>query len=174
MAVIRAILLCFSMGLLWSGVVSAADGELASNAESFPEKDAKSMGGFELSNIRIPDVDSYLYPEPKKLEPRQGDELLSCVTLDDEIVGLLPLTYRTTPGFYDDPKVGAAILLTTMGVSLTDFFPEKLYQTDIPLGYALLAYPEYKKYKEDERIRRATFRIESLRRSKARLRCFET
>lgn len=167
MATFRAILFYFSVALMWSGAANAED-------DLYSEKDAEPTGSMKFSDIPIPDIDKYLYPEPKKLEQRKGDEIMSCVALDDEIVGLLPLTYRTTPDFYDDPKVGAAILLTTMGVSLTDFFPEKLYQTDIPLGYALLAYPEYKKYKEDERIRRATFRIESLRRSKARLRCFET
>lgn len=176
MEVLRIIFLSFSLSLLWSGAIYAED-DLGTypGGDFYPEMVAdEDRGNFKLSDIRIPDVDHHLYPEPQKLESHTGDYLKSCMALDDEIVSLLPLTYRTTPDFYDDPKVGAAILLTTMGISLTDLFPEKLYQTNIPLGYALLAYPEYKKYKEAERIRRATFRIESLRRSKARKRCYET
>jgi len=161
MAVLRIIFLCISLSLGWSGVVVAED-----NSESQSES-------FDFSQIQIPDVDKYLYPEPQTPTPHTGDNLKTCVALDDEIVGLTPLTYRTTPDFYSDPKVGAAIWLTTTGVTLFDIFPDELPLTEIPLGYALLAYPEYKKYKEDERIRRVSLRIESLRRSKARKRCFE-
>lgn len=162
MRVFRLSILCLSLFLGWSVSAYAED-----------EIEVESQGdGFDFSQLRLPNVD--IYPEPQTPTPYAGDNIKTCVALDDEIVDLMPLTYRTVPDFYDDPKVGAAILLTTMGISLTDLFPEKLYQTNIPLGYSLLAYPEYKKYKEEERIRRVSLRIESLRRSKARKRCFET
>lgn len=174
MTVLRTIFLSLSLSLLWSGAVYAADDlDTYPGGEFYPEMMAEEES-FKLSDIRIPDVDHYLYPEPEVPIPHTGDNLKSCMVLDDEIVDLMPLTYRTVPDFYDDPKVGAAIFLTTLGISLTDLFPENLYETNIPLGYALLAYPEYKKYKEDERIRRVSFRIESLRRSKARKHCYET
>ena len=176
MSTLRLSVFCLGLVLGWSAPVYAED-DLGTypGGDFYPEMVAdEDRGNFQLSDIRIPDFDQHLYPEPKKLEPHQGDQFKSCVALDDEIVGLMPLTYRTTPDFYDDPKVGAAIFLTTLGISLTDFFPEQLYQTNIPLGYSLLAYPEYKRYKEEDRIREVTHRIESLRRSKARLRCFET
>jgi len=161
MSALRTIFLCLSLSLGWSGVAFAEE-QLEPQSENF-----------DFSQIQFPDVDRYLYPEPKTPTPHAGDNLKTCVALDDEIVGLMPLTYRTTPDFYDDPKVAAAIWLTTTGVTLFDIFPDDFPLTEIPLGYALLAYPEYKKYKEDERIRRVSLRIESLRRSKARKRCFE-
>lgn len=160
MRLFRLSILCLNLFLGWS-VSAYAEDEVESQGDSF-----------DFSQLQLPNVE--IYPEPQTPTPHAGDNIKTCVALDDEIVDLMPLTYRTVPDFYDDPKVGAAILLTTMGISLTDFFPEKLYQTNIPLGYSLLAYPEYKKYKEEERIRRVSLRIESLRRSKARKRCFET
>jgi len=153
------------MSLVSSGFSYAEDtveGELSSNQAPI----------FDLSQLRLPEVN--IYPEPKSLMPHVGDGLKTCLALDDEIVTLLPLTYRTVPDFYDDPKVAAAIWLTTTGITLFDVFPSDFPLTQIPLGYASLAYPEYKKYKESERIRKANFRIESLRRTKARMRCFET
>jgi len=176
MSTLRLPVFCLGLVLGWSAPVYAED-DLGTypGGDFYPEMVAdEDRGNFKLSDIRIPDIDQHLYPEPKKVEPHQGDQFKSCVALDDEIVGLMPLTYRTTPDFYDDPKVAAAIWLTTTGVTLFDIFPDDLPFTKIPLGYSLLAYPEYKKYKEDERIRRVGLRIESLRRSKARLRCFET
>ncbi|MCK4743245.1 MAG: hypothetical protein KAT25_05455 [Sulfuriflexus sp.] len=154
--------LSFSLVLGWS--VSA-----------YAEDEVESQdNGFDFSELRFPDIDHHLYPEPQTPTPHAGDNIKTCVALDDEIVDLMPLTYHTMPDFYDDPKVAAAIWLTTTGVTLFDIFPDNLPLTEIPLGYSLLAYPEYKKYKEEERIRRVSLRIESLRRSKARKRCFET
>ena|GEM_PF-3526139 len=118
-------------------------------------------------------VDENLYPKPRAPTPSVGDSQKTCVAIDDEIVALTPLTYRLVPDFYDDPKNAAAIWLTTTKVVLFDFFPDEVPLTEIPLGYGLLAYPGYKKYKEEERIRLASQRIEVLRRVKARKRCFE-
>ena len=176
MALVRIIFLSLGLGLLWPTIALAEDDlDTYPGGEFYPEMVGdEDRGNFKLSDIRIPDVDHYLYPEPQKLESHTGDYLKSCMVLDDEIVNLMPLTYRTTPDFYDDPKVAAAIWLTTTGVTLFDIFPDDLPLTNIPLGYSLLAYPEYKKYKEEERIRRVSLRIESLRRSKAKKRCYET
>ena len=160
MRVFRFSVLCLSLFLGWS-VSACAEDEVESQGD-----------GFDFSQLRLPNVD--IYPEPQTPTPHAGDNIKTCVALDDEIVELMPLTYRTVPDFYDDPKVAAAIWLTTTGVTLFDIFPDDLPLTNIPLGYSLLAYPEYKKYKEEERIRRVSLRIESLRRSKARKRCFET
>lgn len=118
-------------------------------------------------------VDENLYPKPQAPTPSAGDSQKTCVALDDEIVALTPLTYRLVPDFYDDPKNAAIIWLTTTKVVLFDFFPDNAPLTEIPLGYSLLAYPGYKKYKEEERIRLASQRIDVLRRVKARKRCFE-
>lgn len=118
-------------------------------------------------------VNDNVYPVPQSPIPSVEYSSRTCVALDDEIVALTPLTYRTVPDFYDDPKNAAAIWLTTTGVVLFDIFPDEFPLTEIPLGYAYLAYPGYKKYKEEERIRRASLHIESLRRAKARKRCFE-
>ncbi len=120
------------------------------------------------------DLDKNLYPKPQVPTPYVGDSLKTCVALDDEIVALSPLTYRTVPGFYDDPNNAAIIWLATTEVSFFNILPDEIPLTEIPLGYAFLAYPAYKKYKEEERIRRASLHIESLRRAKARKRCFET
>jgi len=158
MAVLRRLFFSLCLGLLWSGAVYAED-EIESSESSF-----------DLSQIKLPD----LYPEPQVPASQSGDNLKTCVALDDEIVGLTPLTYRTTPDFYDDPKVAAAIWLGTTNTVILNFLPEEIPLTDIALAYAYLAYPAYKGYKEEERIRRVSLRIESLRRSKARKRCFET
>lgn len=159
MAVLRTIFL-LGLGLACAAAVSAADATVSENDNnSFPQ-------------FSLPSID--IYPGPETPTPHAGDNIKTCVALDDEIVDLMPLTYRTVPDFYNDPKVAAAIWLTTTGVVLFDFHPDNFPLTEIPFGYALLAYPEYKRYKEEERIRRVSLRIESLRRSKARQRCFET
>jgi len=157
MAMLRSIILCF-LGVIWSGLVYA------------DHADETSSGDLGFSQLSLPN----LYPEPQVPTPRAGDSLKTCVALDDEIVGLTPLTYRTTPDIYDDPKVAAAIWLGTTNMVLLNILPEEIPLTDIPLAYAYLAYPAYKGYKEEERIRRVSLRIESLRRIKARKRCFET
>jgi len=163
MAMFRTLFLCFSLSFIGAGFAYAND-------EAGHEPVASQGAPFDFSKIPLPTI----YAEPKAPTPQPGDSKRTCVALDDEIVTLLPLTYRTVPDFYDDPKVAAAIWLTTTGVTLFDFFPDNFPLTEIPLGYATLAFPEYKKYKEKERIRKASFRIESLRRTKARMRCFET
>jgi len=164
MADFRIFILCFSL-VLGAG---NANGEEKTGPKSLAAQESQ----FDFSKLKqyVPDI----YPGPQSPTPHAGDNIKTCVALDDEIVTLLPLTYRTVPDFYDDPKVAAAIWLTTTGVTLFDIFPDDLPLTEIPLGYSLLAYPEYKKYKEEKRIRQANLRIESLRRSKARMRCFET
>ena len=162
MRLFRLSILCLSLFLGWSVSAYAED-----------DVEVESQGdSFDFSQLQLPNIE--IYPEPQTPTPHAGDNIKTCVALDDEIVDLMPLTYRTVPDFYDDPKVAAAIWLTTTGVTLFDIFPDNLPLTEIPLGYSLLAYPEYKKYKEEERIRRVSLRIESLRRSKARKRCFET
>ncbi len=164
MARFRTFLLCFSLSLMASGFVYAEE-------EAAPKSIASQEPRFDFSKLKqyIPDI----YPGPQSPTANTGDSLKTCVALDDEIVTLLPLTYRTVPDFYDDPKVAAAIWLTTMGITLFDIFPENVPLTKIPLGYATLAYPEYKKYNEEKRIREVSLRIDSLRRTKARMRCFE-
>ncbi len=164
MAMFRTLLLCFSLAFIGSGVAFAED-------EAGPKSLASQEPHFDFSKLKryIPDI----YPDPQTPIAHASDSLKTCVALDDEIVTLLPLTYRTIPDFYDDPKVAAAIWLTTTGITLFDFFPDDLPLTKIPLGYATLAYPEYKKYKEEKRIREVSLRIDSLRRTKARMRCFE-
>ena len=164
MTLFRTFLLCFGLVFIGSGIAFAEE-------EAGPKSIASQEPRFDLSVLKqyIPDI----YPDPQAPTARAGDSLKTCVALDDEIVTLLPLTYRTIPDFYDDPKVAAAIWLTTTGVTLFDFFPNDVPLTKIPLGYAALAYPEYKKYKEEKRIREVSLRIDSLRRSKARMRCFE-
>jgi len=157
MAISRILLICLSLGLIWSG------GAYAENEVESSET------GYDFSKY-VPD----LYPEPQALTPTASDKSKTCVALDDEIVGLTPLTYRTVPDFYDDPKVAAAIWLGTTNMVLLNILPEEIPLTDIPLAYAYLAYPAYKGYKEEERIRRVNLRIETLRRSKAKMRCFET
>lgn len=165
MSAFRTFLFCFSLSLLGSGLVWAEEA-------SGPTSIASQEPPFDFSKLKqyIPDI----YPAPQTPTANAGDSIKTCVAIDDEIVTLLPLTYRTVPDFYDDPKVAAAIWLTTTGITLFDFFPDDLPLTRIPLGYSLLAYPEYKKYNEEKRIRLANLRIESLRRTKARMRCFET
>ena len=145
------------------------------NAESF---DIEEIPGYvavrDTAKDIVINVNDNVYPIPQPPIPSVEFSRKSCVALDDEIVALMPLTYRTVPDFYDDPKNAAAIWLTTTGVVLFDIFPDNAPFTEIPFGYALMAYPGYKKYKEGERIRRASLHIESLRRAKARKRCFET
>jgi len=164
MADFRILILCFSLVL--------GAGNAYGEEKTGPKSIAAQESQFDFSKLKqyVPDI----YPGPQSPTPHAGDSIKTCVALDDEIVTLLPLTYRTVPDFYDDPKVAAAIWLTTTGVTLFDIFPDDLPLTEIPLGYSLLAYPEYKKYKEEKRIRQANLRIESLRRTKARMRCFET
>jgi len=164
MSMFRTLLLCFSLLLIGSGIAYAEE-------EAGPTSIASQEPHFDFSKLKrfAPDI----YPDPQVPTPHASDSLKTCVALDDEIVTLLPLTYRTIPDFYDDPKVAAAIWLTTTGITLFDFFPDDLPLTKIPLGYATLAYPEYKKYNEEKRIRQTNLRIESLRRSKAKMRCFE-
>jgi len=160
MRVFRVAILCLSLFFGWT--VSADE-----------EVEVESQGdGFNFSQLQLPNVD--IYPEPQTPKPHAGDKIKTCVALDDEIVELMPLTYRTVPNFYDDPKVAAAIWLGTTNTVLLNILPEEIPLTDIPLAYAYFAYPAYKGYKEEERIRRVSLRIESLRRSKARKRCFET
>ncbi len=99
-----------------------------------------------------------LYPRPQPISLPAADQEKSCVRLDREIAALLPLTYSYQPGFYDDPRTGAAIWVGTL------YFPP---------AYALAAYSQVESYREGARIRDVRQRIEVLRGIKARKRCFE-
>jgi len=124
--------------------------------------DSFSDGIEEISNT----VD--LYPEPKTPPVFAVDAEKSCVALDDEIVALIPLTHRTVPDFYNDPVNAAAVFLGTTGLIID------VTVRDVPIWYSFLGYTGYQKLKQEDRVRRANLRISSLRRVKAKKRCFET
>ena len=124
--------------------------------------DSLSDGIEEISNT----VD--LYPEPKAPPVFAIDTTKSCVALDDEIVAMIPLTHRTVPDFYNDPVNAAAIFLGTTSLIID------VTVRDVPIWYGFLGYSGYQKLKQEDRIRRANLRISSLRRVKAKKRCFET
>ena len=166
------------LGLMSASLAVADHDHIAKDAEQENDSfDLEEIPGYvtvrDTAKDIVNNVNDNVYPTPQFTKPSVEFSQKSCVALDDEIVALMPLTYRTIPDFYDDPKNAAAIWLTTTGVVLFDVFPDTAPLTEIPFGYALMAYPGYKKYKEGERIRRASLHIESLRRAKARKRCFE-
>ena len=109
-----------------------------------------------------------LYPEPQMPTAFEVDTAKSCIALDNEIVAMIPLTHRTVPDFYNDPVNAAAIFLGTTGVIID------VTVRDVPIWYSFLGYTGYQKLKQEERVRRANLRIDSLRRVKAQKRCFET
>jgi hypothetical protein len=110
-----------------------------------------------------------LYHIPKRLVTMPDDLKKSCVTLDNEIVELLPLTYSYVPGFFDDPYNGASIFVGTTNILDLNV----TLKVQFPLTYAFLVYYGYEKYKERERQVLVHNRIETLRRAKASKRCFE-
>lgn len=114
------------------------------------------------------------YRDPQKLELAMDDMQLSCVQLDDTIVGLEPLTYRVVPGFYDfDPYQATAFWLGTTNTLDRIDFPITEIGYDIPFPYLYFGYVMYKRYKEEERIYHVSHRMAQLRRAKAVKRCFE-
>ena len=131
-------------------------GEQDTDTESFTSR---------LKTTLTPSID--LYPKPKGPTSFTADFEKTCVALDDEVVALLPLTYRTVPDFYDDPYNAAAIWLGTASLIID------VTVLDVPLWYGYLGYSGYEKFKQEERIRRANLRIGSLRLAKAKKRCFE-
>ena len=82
----------------------------------------------------------------------------TCLELELEIAGLIPFTYQSTPGFYQDPHNGAAAI-----VGATIAWP----------FHAYFLYGYYQNYREDQRIALLEPRIAALRRVKAEKRCFE-
>jgi len=108
-----------------------------------------------------------LYPKPGVPIPGPDDNNKSCVTLDNEIVLLEPLTKNVIPDFYDDPYNAAGIWLGTAGILVrTRIF-------EVPVWYAIPGYATYKRFEEADRIRDTRLRIDALRRVKAAKRCFE-
>ena len=86
------------------------------------------------------------------------DRQKNCRQLEQEINGLVPLTYSYLPGFYADPYQGASVFIgTTIG------WP----------AYGFLGYSYYVEYQDKKRILPTEHRIETLRRLKAEGRCFE-
>ena len=59
-----------------------------------------------LSTVRA----DIIYPVPERLPPIPSEETKSCAELDQEIVSVLPLTYPSRPGIYEDPINGARFL----------------------------------------------------------------
>ena len=116
-----------------------------------------------------------IYRAPQKLEVQMEDTKLSCVQLDNTIVGLEPLTYRVVPGFYDyDPYQATAFWLGTTNIYDDESLPfASVLPYDIPLPYLYFGYVAYKRYEESERIYHVSHRISQLRRVKAQKRCFE-
>jgi len=113
---------------------------------------------------------SSIYPLPNQLVTMPEDVKKSCITLDNEIVQLLPLTYSYVKGFYSDPYNSAAIFAGTTNIlNLNDILKIKF-----PLAYTFLLYYGYEKRKENERLLLVHNRIETLRRAKASKRCFES
>lgn len=111
-----------------------------------------------------------IYQLPNQLVVMPEDESKSCITLDNEIVQLLPLSYSYVNDFYSDPYNGAAILIGTTDIlDLNDILKIKF-----PLAYSFLFYYGYEKRKENERVWLVKNRIETLRRVKAVKRCFES
>ena len=83
---------------------------------------------------------------------------LGCMELDQTIASLIPSTYSTKPGFYDDPD---NITIGTMG----------FYHYANAL--AIWVYKEGEKRGEQEKIQRYRERVAKLRLAKAQKRCYE-
>ncbi|WP_428606994.1 hypothetical protein [Sedimenticola sp.] len=108
------------------------------------------------SEMRLP---FELYRTPSTQTASEGDQLKSCLALEQEMAALVPKTYSYKPDFYNDPYQG-----TSIWVGTTLFMP----------AYALSGYAGYLQYKENGRIISAEERIEVLRRLKAQQHCFES
>lgn len=110
-----------------------------------------------------------LYHIPKQLITMPQDMQKSCITLDNEIVELLPLTYSYIPDFFSDPYTNASIFVGTTNILDLNV---KL-RVEFPLTYVFLIYYGYEKRKERDRQVLVHNRIETLRRAKASKHCFE-
>jgi hypothetical protein len=99
-----------------------------------------------------------LYPQPLTPNFQKGDEQLTCNELNRELVSLIPLTYSSKPGFYNDPYHGASVWGGAIWA---------------PGAWIYLPYSGVAEYSEFSRIRDAQNRIEALRYLKARRHCHE-
>ena len=102
-----------------------------------------------------------IYPVPERLPPVPGDDARSCAELDQEIVSLLPLTFPSRPGFYEDPINGAS------------FWVGSVFSGWARASYGLLGYTAYRDHEDRTRIHSAQQEIEVLRRHKAHQHCYE-
>jgi hypothetical protein len=123
-------------------------------AETDAEKAADSEST--ESNFELPDVD--LYRQPYVPNPTVYDRLKDCRQLELELRALQPKTYSYKPGFYEDPKQGAALWVGT-----TMFWP----------AYGVVAWSAVTEYDEQGRKINSENRIAELQQLKADLRCFE-
>ncbi len=99
-----------------------------------------------------------LYPPPLTPQFEEGDELLTCSELNQQIAQLSPQTYSSKPGFYDDPYHAASLWSGAIWV---------------PGAWSYMAYSGVAEYAEESRMQDAQNRIEALRYLKARRRCHE-
>jgi hypothetical protein len=99
-----------------------------------------------------------LYPQPLIPHFKEGDEQLTCDELNLEMAHLIPQTYSSKPGFYNDPYHGASLWGGAVWA---------------PGVWSYMAYSGVTEYSEYRRIRDAHNRIEALRYLKARRRCHE-
>jgi hypothetical protein len=99
-----------------------------------------------------------LYPQPLTPHFKEGDEQLTCEELNQQITRLIPQTYSSKPGFYNDPYHGASIWGGAVWA---------------PGLWIYLPYSGVAEYAEYSRMRDAQSRIEALRYLKARRQCYE-
>jgi len=99
-----------------------------------------------------------LYPQPLVPRFEAGDEQLTCDELNFQLARLIPQTYSSKPGFYNDPYHGTSIWGGAVWA---------------PGAWSYLAYSGVAEYAEYNRIHHAQNRIEALRYLKARRRCHE-
>ena len=141
---------------------------LSAGTESYePDTDVNETEYSDEAYKQYPFPEIALYPKAEAPIPGPDDRNKTCVTLDNEITALQPLTKNTIPDFYDDPYNGAGIWLGTAGILVrTRVF-------EVPIWYALPGYATYKRFEDADRIRDTNLRIDTLRRVKADKRCFE-
>jgi hypothetical protein len=91
-------------------------------------------------------------------EQEENIAALSCMELDQHISGMIPSTYSTKLGFYDDPD--------NISVGTLGFYH---YANTL----AFWVYKEAEKRGEQEKIQGYRERVAELRLAKAQQRCFE-